>query len=209
LKIKCIITNGVHLMGGWGLRLVLFAAIQGATGSPAAVNLFQQGQRFGEFVSSVKVQRDLWRKNVADATVPPDLLARFTRVAPGLRLLVVAEDWCPDSVYAVPYIARLADTAGVELRVVDRKDGRPIMQRHTTPDGRQVTPTVVLLRRGQDVGAWIERPVPLQRLFQSLADPASARQFAERERWYAADRGRTTLTELVELAERTTDGRRF
>jgi len=199
----------IHLMSGWGLCLVLFAAIQGAAGSPTALNLFEQGQRFGEFVSSVKVQRDLWRKNVADAIVPPDLLARFTRVAPGLRLLVVAEDWCPDSVYAVPYIARLADTPGVELRVVDRKDGRPIMQRHTTPDGRQVTPTVVLLRRGQDVGAWIERPVPLQRLFQSLADPASARQFAERERWYAADRGRTTLTELVELAERTTDGRRF
>jgi hypothetical protein len=68
---------------------------------------------------------------------------------------------------------------------------------------------VVLLRRGQDVGAWVERPAPLQRLFHSLADPASARQFADRERWYVADRGRTTLTEFVQLAERTSDGRRF
>jgi len=48
LKIKCIITNGVHLMGGWGLRLVLFAAIQGATGSPAAVDLFQQAEQQSE-----------------------------------------------------------------------------------------------------------------------------------------------------------------
>jgi hypothetical protein len=199
----------IDLMSGWGRFALLVAAVQTAAASPTAMNLFNQGRSFGDFVGRVNAQRDVWRKNVADASVPADLLSRFSRVAPGLQLLVVAEDWCPDSVHTVPYIARMADGASVELRVVDRKDGAPIMQRHTTPDGRQVTPTVVLLRHGQDVGAWIERPVPLQRLFQSLADPESARQFADRERWYAADRGRTTLTELVQLAERTNDGRRF
>jgi len=196
-------------MSGLGRIVLLLAAMQAAAAEPPTRQLFDQGRAFGEFVDTVKAQRDIWRKNVANASVPPDLLARFTRVSAGLQILIVAEDWCPDSVHTVPYISRLADAAAVELRVVDRKDGQSVMQRHTTPDGRQVTPTVVLLRHGRDVGAWIERPVPLQRLFQSLADPESARQFSDRHRWYAADRGRTTLAELVELAERTNDGRRY
>jgi hypothetical protein len=47
----------------------------------------------------------------------------------------------------------------------------------------------------------------LQRLFQSLSNPENARQFAQRQVWYDADRGRTTLSEFVALAERTAMGR--
>ena len=53
-------------------------------------------------------------------SVPSDVVERFRRVSGGLRILVVAEDWCPDSVNAVPYIAGLASSASVPLRIVDR-----------------------------------------------------------------------------------------
>ena len=81
------------------------------------------------------------------------------------------------------------------------------MARHPASDGRQVTPTVVLLRADIDAGAWVERPEPLQKLFHSLSNPQNARQFAQRQAWYDADRGRTTLSEFVALAERTATGR--
>jgi hypothetical protein len=180
------------------------------TSAPSPTSqLFEHGHRFSDFVASVTAQREVWHRNTAQATVPAELIDRFRRVSPGLQILIVAEDWCPDSVYTVPYIARLADSAKTELRIVDRQDGAEIMRRHPASDGRSVTPTVVLLRRGIDVGAWVERPAPLQRMFQSLADPDSARQFADRERWYAADRGRTTLAEFVDLAERRNSGTPF
>jgi hypothetical protein len=46
--------------------------------------------------------------------VGPLLGARFRRVGGDLPLPIVAEDWCPDSVHTVPYVAALAAQAGVE-----------------------------------------------------------------------------------------------
>jgi Thioredoxin len=107
-------------------------------------------------------------RNVAAAKIDPGTVERFRRVGGDLRLLIVAEDWCPDSVHTVPYVAALAAQAGVDMRIVDRGSGAAMMKRHPPPDGRGVTPIVVLLRRGIDVGAWVERPSVLQSLFQSI-----------------------------------------
>jgi Thioredoxin len=76
----------------------------------------------------------------------PGVVERFRRVGGDLRLLIVAEDWCPDSVHTVPYVAALAAQAGVDMRIVDRGSGAAMMKRHPAPDGRGVTPIVVLLR---------------------------------------------------------------
>lgn len=186
------------------LAVALVASVQAPRDEGNPARLFDLGVTFGQFLDSAKAQHDLWEKNAARAGSSPSLVNRLKRVSDGLRVLVVSEDWCADSVHTVPYIATLAAAAGVDLRVVDRTVGEPIMRAHPTRDGRPVTPTVVLLRHNVDVGAWIERPAPLQRLFFAMAtDSESARQFGQRNAWYDADRGRTTIAEFVALAEQT------
>jgi hypothetical protein len=186
------------------LALAMVAGVQAPRDVTNAARLFDSGVTFAHFLDGTKTQHDLWERNAARADSSPSLVDRLKRVSDGLRVLVVSEDWCADSVHTVPYIAGLAAAAGVDLRVVDRNVGEPIMLAHRTRDGRPVTPTVVLLRHNVDVGAWIERPAPLQRLFFAMAtDPESARKFAQRDAWYDADRGRTTIAEFVALAEKT------
>jgi hypothetical protein len=164
--------------------------------------LFDRGQTMEQFVQTAIRQRDSWIRNVAVAKIDPRMVERFRRVGGDLRLLIVAEDWCPDSVHTVPYVAALAAQAGVDMKIVDRGTGAAMMKRHPAPDGRGVTPIVVLLRRGIDVGAWVERPSVLQSLFQSIGtNPENARQFAQRQAWYETDGGRTTVAEVVALAE--------
>jgi len=132
------------------------------------------------------------------------LTARLRHSSRSLRLLIVAEDWCPDSVNTVPYIVKLADAAGVETRILNRAAGGSLMDRHPAFDGRRVTPVVVVVRGEKDAGAWVERPAALQDLFRSMADdPDKARRFGRRQAWYDADAGRTTEQELVELVERS------
>jgi hypothetical protein len=146
----------------------------------------------------------LWLRTAADATVSPELVERVVHAGRDLRLLVVAEDWCPDSAYSVPYVARLATLAGVPLRIVNSKTGESLLRAHRTADGRTATPTVVLLRQGVDAGAWVERPEPLQDLFRSIGDSEdNAQRFSQRGTWYEADRGVTSLKEIVALVERT------
>jgi Thioredoxin len=182
----------------------IYACLQAAAGSGEAARLFASGITFARFIDRAQVQRDVWLKNASRTDLPPDAVNRLTRVRGGLRVLIVAEDWCADSVHTVPYIANLAAAAGVDVRIVDRAAGEPIMSAHRTRDGRPVTPTVVLLRDGRDAGAWVERPAVLQQLFFAMAtDADSARQFADRAAWYEQDRGRTTIAEIVALAERT------
>ena len=185
--------------------LLLFGAFQTTHVEPdPSASIFERGRTMDQFVASVTVQRELWQRNLSWTDMPPHFVQRLLRVSRGLRVLIVAEDWCPDSVNTVPYIARLASLAGVEVRIVGRAVGGPLMARYRTPDGRTATPIVILLRDGIEAGAWVERPRVLQELFESMrTNPESGRRLAERQTWYDADHGETTLSELVSLAERT------
>ena len=170
-----------------------------AVGNPAA--LYPLGTPWDKYLSGTRVQRETWLKN-AGREVPPGLVDRFRRAGNGLRLLVVTADWCGDSVHSVPYIAKLAARAGVELRVVDFKTGKAIMDAHRTPDGRASTPTVILLRGDQEVGVWVERPASLQWWYLGIADQVSEEERLERKMsWYEWNRGSDALTEIVVLAE--------
>jgi hypothetical protein len=175
---------------------------QAAAGGKS-VALYSQGISWDQFLTSIRVQRDTWLMN-AGREVPPGLVDRFKRAGNGLRLLVITADWCTDSLHSVPYIAKLASGAGVELRVVDFKTGRAIMAEHHTPDGRGSTPTVILLRGDQEVAAWVERPAALQWWYLDMADKISDKELLERKMsWYDWNRGFDTLTEIVVLAEHT------
>jgi hypothetical protein len=188
------------------LCVVLLAGCTQARGAKAVdpALLFERGLTFEQFVTRLSAQRELWHRNASRAHIRPDLIERLRRVGDGLRVLVIAADWCGDSANTVPYIAMAASSAHVELRIVDRATGEPLMRQHRSPDGRAVTPTVVLLRNGRDVGAWVERPRALESVFLSMASsPERQKQFAERQAWYDADGGMTTVTEVVALAERT------
>jgi hypothetical protein len=171
--------------------------------APSPTALFDEGVTFEEFLRTVRPQRDLWEAHAARPDPARDLVDRLKRVAGGLRLLAVSEAGCSDSVQTVPHIARLAALAGVELRIVPKARATALLERHLTPDGRTATPTIVLLRNGQDVGAWVERPQMLQEWFLANRDLSARERLARKTSWYDWDRGATTLAEIVALAERT------
>jgi hypothetical protein len=166
--------------------------------------LFRNAKTWEEFSNSISEQRELWLRTESLVMVPPEFVERVSAASRGAQIIIVAEDWCPDSASTVPYIARLARAAGVPLRIVDRKAGEPLLAAHRTPDGRTATPTIVLLRNGRDVGAWVERPDELQQMFLSMStNPENKKRFSDRLSWYEADRGLSTLREIVTLIEQT------
>ena len=172
-----------------------------AAGDPVAV--YSRGVSWDQFLANARVERETWLKN-AGREVSPGLTDRFKRAGDGLRLLLVTADWCNDSMHSVPYIAKLASGAGVELRLVDFKTGKAIMDAHRTPDGRASTPTLILLRGDQEVAAWVERPASLQWWYLDKADEISDEELLERKlSWYDWNRGSDALTEIVVLAEKT------
>ena len=118
--------------------------------------------------------RPLWtRAGATRRMFQRTLSARLRRAGAGLRLLVVAEDWCVDSANTVP----LGGVSGgslwrrrCELSIEGAGGLRSNVSRPVT--AALATPLIVLIRVGAEPRAWVERPKPLQTLFAALlTDP--------------------------------------
>ena len=131
----------------------------------------------------------------------PDMVERLKQAGDGLSLLVVAEAACSDSVNTVPFIAELANRAGIALRIVRRDPGKALLEKYQTPDGRSATPTVVILRGGQDVGAWVERPKALQDWMIQSTSVRTNERMERKMAWYEWDRGDSTLADFLATVE--------
>jgi hypothetical protein len=168
--------------------------------------LYGKGITFAEFLERARARRDEWRAHYNDATVTADLVTRMRALPDKRRLLVVAEDWCSDSVNTVPYIARLVDGAPerLALRLIDSQSGKAIMEAHPTPDRRAATPTVVVLAADDGVlGTWTERPSSTQAWFLERQKTTMQKPLHdELIAWYASDAGKTTVAEIAEILSR-------
>lgn len=167
--------------------------------------LLERGRTYQAFLESAKARRETWLENTKAATLDPAVLARGRAVVGEWRLLVIAEDWCGDSANTIPYVARLIDSIpAIALRIVNSTDGRWVMERYRTPDGRAATPTVVLLNpAGDPVGCFVERPAALRKTLDERGGKGTMTVLTE---WRKQDAGRSTVQEIVELLEAAAQG---
>jgi hypothetical protein len=189
--------------------MVLEVLVALACGGPVAGSdslrlLYGAGRAWPAFFEAAKARKDMWADNYARGEPAPDLVERARAVPGTWRLLVVAEDWCGDSANTIPYLVRLVEQVPtLELAIVGSKDGRWVMEGHRTADGRAATPTVLLLDEDfQERGCFVERPRELRTWVAEHKPKLSDDEFQTRKMaWYREDRGRQTVTDLVELLE--------
>ncbi|MBI3790730.1 MAG: thioredoxin family protein [Gemmatimonadetes bacterium] len=183
---------------------------------PAAVtdstpaDLFAGGMTFGDFVGRMGGRKDEWLKRNDWGRIPDEAAQRLRAIATPLRILVVAEEGCSDSMNSIPYLVRLVALApDIQLRVVNSSTGRSIMEAHRTPDGRAATPTVVVLdAKGTTVACWIERPATLRQWMKTPKDSLpSDQRFGGRLAWYEHDKGASAMAEWVPMLEAAAAGR--
>jgi hypothetical protein len=176
------------------------------TQSPDYAGVYARGMPYAAFLEGVTARADDWRRNSSAAVVEGAASDQVGRLAAKRKLLVITEASCSDSVGTVPYLARLVELAPgrLEMRLVNSKVGRAVMEAHRTPDGRAATPTVIVLDEdGGFVGAWVERPAELQKWHIEQQATASSRQLLpQKMKWYADDAGRSTIAEVLALATR-------
>ena len=158
---------------------------------------------FPAYLGMVVKNAELWHGVYRTSTVSPEAVERLRRVSGEFRLLVLSEDWCGDCVSVVPIIARLAEQAGVELRVLTRDANDDLMNGHLTSGTRSIPVVMVLGADFTEYGWWGPRPSAVQRWYRNegLLLPGPERSRRKRA-WYARDRGRTTADEVIDVVER-------
>ena len=149
----------------------------------------------------VQEHRGLWEGVHRHAEVPAWALEEAARTGGEWKLLVLAEDWCGDAANTVPVLARLSEAApSVEMRIVKRDEHPELMDRYLTNGSRSIPLAVVLDGSFRPVGRWGPRPAELQAFIlgekRAGVRPA-AEIYRDARRWYARDRGESTLRELL------------
>jgi hypothetical protein len=162
---------------------------------------FDRGQSFQEFLDSVIKFQDLWHQIYQRAELPDESVAAAETIEGTWRFLVLAEDWCGDAVHVVPYLARLEEAfPQFELRILSRDQHPEIMDSHLTNGTRSIPVVMILDEDYQEVAWWGPRPKPLQELFLAEIKPLPQEErFPKVRAWFARDRGRTTMREILDL----------
>jgi hypothetical protein len=102
----------------------------------------------------------------------------------------------------VPIVAKLADTSpGLELRIILRDENPEVMDQYLTNGTRSIPIVIALDDDFQEIGHWGPRPAQLQAwVMANRATIPKAELYPQVRKWYARDRGETTLREVLEAA---------
>lgn len=163
--------------------------------------LWEQALPFDAYVAAGSQHRGLWEGLYRIARLPEWALSAVP-AGTRRRLLVLAEDWCGDASNTVPVLARLADAVPeLELRVLRRDEHPEVMDRYLTNGSRSIPVVIALNEEFGEVGHWGPRPTELQSwVLTNRQTIPKSELYPQVRRWYARDRGESTLREVLAAA---------
>jgi Thioredoxin len=146
---------------------------------------------------------DLWRGVYARSVVPEWAMERAGEVGGEWKLLVITEDWCGDASNTVPVMARVAEVLPhIQIRLVKRDEVPELMDAFLTNGSRSIPIAIVLRPDWTVAGAWGPRPAELQEFVlreKSAGERPVDDIYRDVRRWYARDRGETTIRDLFDI----------
>ncbi len=140
---------------------------------------FAQGLTYTDWLAKIERNQKRFEENYSETTVSDDD-ARALRDLVALpngpaRCLALGEDWCPDVFRGLPVMARVAEAAGMELRVFFRDQNKDIMAEFLNHGEHESIPTLVFYTKDHKyIAHWIERPALAQEempLLRTINEP--------------------------------------
>jgi len=179
---------------------------------------FGAGMTWHQYREHIKRNREKFDYNYAESALTDEDAEAFrslvTRPDGPAKVLALGEDWCPDVFRGLPVMVRIAEAAGMELRIFPRDDNLDIMDEFLKGGESQSIPTFVFYTRDHRyIAHWIERPAKanaelgeIPKLFEGLDREKDREKM--RERYDEFQRGPVwaswrdeTLRELLELLQ--------
>jgi len=179
---------------------------------------FAAGLTWQQYQEHIKRNREKFDYNYAETALTDEDAEAFrslvARPDGPAKVLALGEDWCPDVFRGLPVMVRIAEAAGMELRIFPRDDNLDIMDEFLKGGESQSIPTFVFYTRDHRyIAHWIERPakanaelVEIPKLFEGLDREKDREKM--RDRYDEFQRGpvwaswrQATVRELRELLQ--------
>ena len=92
---------------------------------------FAQGMTVPEYVAQMRTNREVFARLLTETPVRPEDRDALAGLGRKIKILVITEDWCPDSLRTIPALARLVDgLPHVEMRVFLRDANPDVMDQY-------------------------------------------------------------------------------
>jgi hypothetical protein len=121
---------------------------------------WDKGITYDAFKGAMTRNQERFAQNESRVTLDPETVRQFRSLPEGVRILVLAEDWCGDVVANLPVLGRLAqEVPTLDVRVFLRDQNLDLMERWLNQGKYQSIPVFVFFDRDfRELGHWIERP---------------------------------------------------
>ena len=123
---------------------------------------FEEGFSYSDYIDQIKVNKARFEEfykfqiKTGDTAALRELANRKGGPA---KMLVLGEDWCGDVIRGLPVLARVAEAAGLDLKIFPRDQHHDIMNEFLKEGQWMSIPTVVFYTTDhQYICHWIERP---------------------------------------------------
>jgi hypothetical protein len=138
---------------------------------------WEQGITYEAFKAAMTRNQDRFAENENRVALDPETVRTFKALPRGLRVLVLAEDWCGDVVANLPILGRLAkEVPALDVRIFYRDQNLDLMERWLNQGKYQSIPVLVFFdQEFRELGHWIERPTSV-----------TARRAEERKKIFSA-----------------------
>ena len=178
---------------------------------------YSQGMTYDQYMETVKVNKARIEEYYSNVALDSEQTARLQELASHdngpARMMVIGEDWCGDVVRELPVLARVAEAAGLELRIFPRDENHDIMNEFLKEGLYMSIPVAVFYDQGHEyICHWIERSEVANReqgeiesAIRSeqpdISDQDFGRQRRARTAARAGDWQKATVDELVGLLQ--------
>ena len=178
---------------------------------------YAQGMTYDQYMNTVKVNKARIEEYYSNVSLDDEQTARLQELASHdggpARMMVIGEDWCGDVVRELPVLARVAEAAGLELRIFPRDENHDIMNEFLKEGLYMSIPVAVFYDQGHEyICHWIERSevanreqgeieAAIRSEQPDISDQDFGRQRRARTAARAGDWQKATVDELVGLLQ--------
>jgi hypothetical protein len=167
---------------------------------------FEEAWTLDDFVARAKENAELWATTTRRAAVDDDARVRAVGIAERVHVYVLLADWCTDALGSIPWIARLVEAMpDATLRCMDRDQALDVMDAHLTGTARSIPVVLLYDAEFRELGWWGPRPMALHEWVIGEGQRVDKDERNRHKRaWFARDRGRSSVEEVLALLERAT-----
>ena len=165
---------------------------------------FKSGLSYQEYIEILGQNLSLHQLHERKITVP-DALKKEIAGYEEIKVLVLTEPWCGDSLALVPIISRIAEcNPSWQMRIIRRDENPELMEKFLTKGGKAVPIFLFLNPKGEFLFRWGPRPQAAQQIFEDHRERIFRGEIEKIEVmkkirvFYAKDRGMSSLAELMD-----------